>query len=660
MTIRNGQDGANIGSLCENSVSLQRQRLVRRRPGPQPNPSSIFSRPNMAHGHHSAASAARPNEWRVVGLLLPYLSEYKWRVLVALIFLTSAKLANVGVPLVLKSVVDALSPAQQVLALPLALLVAYGALRLSTVLFAELRDVVFVRVTQRAIRRVALTVFRHLHSLSLRFHLDRQTGGVSRDIERGTRGISTLLSYMLFSIIPVILEFSLVAVVLLTKFDWRFAAVTFAAVAIYMFFTVSVTEWRMDIRRQANELDSKANTRAIDSLLNYETVKYFNNEEYEARRYDDNLRKYESAAVKNEISLGLLNVGQSCVIAIAVTLLMILAAEGVVNKTLTLGDLVLINGLLIQLYIPLNFLGVVYREIKQALIDTDRMFRLLEQNREIQDSPDALPLASGNCSIRFEHVDFSYDPKRQILFDVSFDVPAGSKVAVVGHSGAGKSTLARLLYRFYDVSRGAIVINGSDIRALQQSSLRGAIGIVPQDTVLFNDSIFYIIHYGRPELTRADEFEAARAARVHEFVESLLVKYEARVGERGLKLSGGEKQRVAIARAILKNPAILIFDEATSALDSETEKSIQGELERIAQGHTTLVIAHRLSTVMDADQILVMDAGRIIERGAHRELLERGGAYAQMWALQQQEESQQQRAKVAVLPPTVGILQSSP
>src|SRR5487761_2568681 len=609
MTIRNGQDGANIGSLCENSVSLQRQRLVRRRPGPQPNPSSIFSRPNMAHGHHSAASAvdarppasgARPNEWRVVGLLLPYLSEYKWRVLVAMVFLASAKLANVGVPLVLKSVVDALSPAQQVLALPLALLVAYGALRLSTVLFAELRDVVFVRVTQRAIRRVALTVFRHLHSLSLRFHLDRQTGGVTRDIERGTRGISTLLSYMLFSIIPVILEFSLVAVVLLTKFDWRFAAVTFAAVAIYMFFTVSVTEWRMDIRRQANELDSKANTRAIDSLLNYET-----------------------AAVKNEISLGLLNVGQSCVIAIAVTLLMILAAEGVVNKTLTLGDLVLINGLLIQLYIPLNFLGVVYREIKQALIDTDRMFRLLEQNREIQDSPDALPLASGNCSIRFEHVDFSYDPKRQILFDVSFDVPAGSKVAVVGHSGAGKSTLARLLYRFYDVSRGAIVINGSDIRALQQSSLRGAIGIVPQDTVLFNDSIFYNIQYGRPEATRENVFEAARAAHIHEFIESLPDKYEARVGERGLKLSGGEKQRVAIARAILKNPAILIFDEATSALDSKSEQAIQAELRSIAKNRTTLIIAHRLSTIVDAHQILVMDKGRVIERGTHRNLLEK-------------------------------------
>jgi ATP-binding cassette subfamily B protein len=606
----------------------------------------------MAHGRRSAtlsvdagapAPAARRNEWRAVGMLLPYLWEYKWRVLLALTFLASAKVANVGVPLVLKDVVDSLSPAQQTLALPLALLIAYGLLRLSTVLFAELRDVVFVRVTQRAIRRVALTVFRHLHSLSLRFHLDRQTGGVTRDIERGTRGISTLLSFMLFSIVPVILEFGLVAAVLLNKFDWRFAAVTFAAVAIYIFFTVSITEWRMDIRRQANDLDSRANTRAVDSLLNYETVKYFNNEEYEARRYDDNLQKYESAAVKNEVSLGLLNVGQSCVIAIAVTVLMILAAEGVVAKTLTLGDLVLINGLLIQLYIPLNFLGMVYREIKQALIDTDRMFRLLEQNREIQDSPNAVALAAGSASIRFEHVDFSYDPKRQILFDVSFDVPAGSKVAVVGHSGSGKSTLARLLYRFYDVGGGAILINGSDIRAVQQGSLRGAIGIVPQDTVLFNDTVYYNIHYGRPDAAHADVIEAARAAHIHEFIESLPDKYEARVGERGLKLSGGEKQRVAIARAILKNPSILIFDEATSALDSETEKSIQGELTRIAQGHTTLVIAHRLSTIMDADQILVMEGGRIVERGAHRELLERNGAFAQMWALQQQEESRQLR-----------------
>jgi ATP-binding cassette subfamily B protein len=608
----------------------------------------------MAHGRGHAASSldaappaagARRSEWRALGMLLPYLAEYRWRVLLALVFLAAAKVANVGVPLVLKSVVDALTPAQQALALPLALLVAYGALRLSTVLFAELRDVVFVRVTQRAIRRVALTVFRHLHSLSLRFHLERQTGGVSRDIERGTRGISTLLNYMLFSIIPVILEFSLVAAVLLSKFDWRFAAITFAAVAIYLAFTFGVTEWRMQIRRQANELDSRANTRAIDSLLNYETVKYFNNEQFEAGRYDDNLQKYEAAAVKSEVSLGLLNVGQSLVIAIAVTLLMILAAEGVVAKTLTLGDLVLINGLLIQLYIPLNFLGMVYREIKQALIDTDRMFRLLEENREIQDAPGALALAAGKASIRFEQVDFSYDAKRQILFDLSFDVPAGSKVAVVGHSGAGKSTLARLLYRFYDVGGGAILINGTDIRALRQASLRGAIGIVPQDTVLFNDTIYYNIQYGQPGATRAQVIEAARAAQIHDFVERLPDKYEARVGERGLKLSGGEKQRVAIARAILKNPSILIFDEATSALDSETEKSIQGELARIAQGRTTLVIAHRLSTVMDADQILVMDAGRIIERGAHRDLLARNGAYAQMWALQQQEASLQARAR---------------
>ena len=623
----------------------------------------------MAHGHGSAAfsadiessaTGAPRNEWRALGMLLPYLLEYKWRVLIALTFLALAKLANVGVPLVLKSVVDALTPAQQVLALPFALLVAYGLLRLSTVLFAELRDIVFVRVTQRAIRRVALTVFRHLHSLSLRFHLERQTGGVSRDIERGTRGISTLLSYMLFSIIPVILEFSLVAVVLLSRFDWRFAAVTFSAVAIYIVFTVSVTEWRMEIRRRVNELDSRANSRAIDSLLNYETVKYFNNEEYEAGRYDENLRKYESAAVKNEVSLGLLNVGQSCVIAAAVTLLMILAAEGVVAKTLTLGDLVLINGLLIQLYIPLNFLGVVYREIKQALIDTDRMFRLLEQNREIQDRPDAVALEAGSASIRFEHVDFHYAPKRRILFDVSFDVPAGSKVAVVGHSGAGKSTLARLLYRFYDVSAGTIAINGRDLRLLRQSSLRAAIGIVPQDTVLFNDTIYYNIRYGRPEATPAEVIEAARAAHIHDFIESLPEKYEARVGERGLKLSGGEKQRVAIARALLKNPAILIFDEATSALDSETEKMIQAELARIARGHTTLVIAHRLSTVMDADQILVMDAGRIVERGAHRELLERNGAYAQMWALQQQEESRQPQGGAARASASREIVETSP
>ncbi|MBM3356688.1 MAG: ABC transporter ATP-binding protein/permease [Betaproteobacteria bacterium] len=595
----------------------------------------------------------RRREWRAVPMLLPYLWEFRSRVLAALAFLVTAKLANVGVPLLLKEVVDSLDTATAVLAVPLALLVAYGALRFSATLFAELRDVVFVRVAQRAMRRVALTVFRHLHSLSLRFHLERHTGGVSRDIERGTSGISTLLSYLLFSILPVMLEFALVAAVLYAKFDWRFVAVTFIAVALYIVFTFFITEWRIAIRRRANELDSRANTRAIDSLLNYETVKYFNNEDYEARRYDENLKSFEAAAVKSEASLGLLNIGQSLIIAGAVTLLMVLAAEGVAANNLTLGDLVLVNALLIQLYIPLNFLGTVYRQVKQSLIDMDRMFRLLEENREIEDRPDALPLPPGGAAmIRFERVSFSYDGKRQILFDVSFDVPPGTKVAVVGPSGSGKSTLARLLYRFYDVRGGAVLVTGMDVRNLQQASLRAAIGIVPQDTVLFNDTIYYNIAYGRPDASREEVIAAAQAAHIHDFIESLPEKYEATVGERGLKLSGGEKQRVAIARALLKNPRIMIFDEATSALDSKSEKAIQAELNRVARGRTTLVIAHRLSTVMDADQILVMDHGRIVERGTQRELLERGGAYAQMWALQQQEEAE--RAKKTGAQPVAG------
>jgi ATP-binding cassette, subfamily B, heavy metal transporter len=589
-------------------------------------------------------------------MLLPYLWEFRWRVGIALVCLSVAKFANVGVPLVMKEIVDALDATQQLVVLPLAFLLMYGLLRLSTTLFAELRDIVFVRVTRRAIRRVALEVFRHLHTLSLRFHLERQTGGVSRDIERGTRGISTLLSYMLFSIIPVVLEFSLVAAVLLAKFDWRFAAITFGAVAVYLTFTFFVSEWRMGIRRQANELDSRANTRAVDSLLNYETVKYFNNEDYEARRYDENLRKYEEADVKNEVSLGLLNIGQSAIIAVAVTLLMILAAEGVVSKQLTLGDLVLVNGLLIQLYIPLNFLGMVYREIKQALIDMDRMFRLLAENREVEDRAGAADLAIANPTVRFEHVDFSYEPRRQILHDVSFEIPAGRTVAAVGHSGSGKSTLARLLFRFYDVSGGRITLNGSDIRDVTQRSLRAAIGIVPQDTVLFNDTIRYNIAYGRPEASRDEVIGAARAAHIHDFIVSLPDGYDSMVGERGLKLSGGEKQRVAIARALLKNPAILIFDEATSALDSKSEKAIQAELDRIAADRTTLVIAHRLSTVVDADEILVLDQGRVVERGRHDDLLARGGAYAAMWALQQQEARQAQRAEPigAGLGPAVG------
>jgi len=571
------------------------------------------------------------NEWRVLGTLAPYLLEYKWRVLLALVCLVSAKLANVAVPLVMKEVVDGLDSRTALLAVPIALLVIYGALRFSATTFGELRDVLFVPVTQRAIRRLALGVFRHLHSLSLRFHLDRQTGGMTRDIERGTRGISTLLSYAVFSILPVILEFVLVAVVLIAKFDWRFAAVTFTAVAIYIAFTVTITEWRMAIRRQANELDSRANTRAIDSLLNYETVKYFGNEEFEARRYDENLKKYESAATKNEASLGVLNIGQSFIIAAAVTVLMMLAAQGVAHRAFTLGDLVLVNGLLIQLYIPLNFLGMVYREIKQSLLDMDRMFKLLHEHREVEDAPGAPDLPPGPATVAFSQVSFSYEKQRQILFEVSFAIGAGKRVAVVGHSGSGKSTLARLLYRFYDVSGGGITVNGVDIRQVRQASLRAAIGIVPHDTILYN------IRYGRPEATDAEVHEAARAAHIHDFIESLPKKYETQVGERGLKLSGGEKQRVAIARALLKNPRILIFDEATSALDSRSEKAIQAELERIAVGRTTLVIAHRLSTVMDADQILVLQHGRIVERGTHAQLLEAQGEYARMWALQREQ-----------------------
>jgi ATP-binding cassette, subfamily B, heavy metal transporter len=594
----------------------------------------------MAHDS-APAQRLRGNEWRAVSTLLPYLWEYRGRVILALVCLVAAKLANVTVPLVMKEVVDGLDPTLAVVAVPVALLAAYGLLRFSTTLFQELRDVFFVRVTQRAMRRVALGVFRHLHSLSLRFHLERQTGGMTRDIERGTRGISTLLSYLIFSIFPVILEFALVAAVLLAKFDWRFAAITFAAVAVYIVFTVMVTEWRMEIRRRANELDSRANTRAIDSLLNYETVKYFGNEEFEAQRYDEQLRKYEDAATKNEASLGVLNIGQSLIIAAAVTALMLLVAEGVAAKTFTLGDLVLVNALLIQLYIPLNFLGMVYREIKQSLLDMDKMFRLLSEHREVEDRPGAPDLPPGPATVEFAGVDFHYERARQILHDVSFTIGAGHRVAVVGHSGSGKSTLARLLYRFYDVSGGAIRINGADIREVKQTTLRAAIGIVPQDTVLFNDTILYNIRYGRPDASDEEIHEAARAAHIHDFIVSLPRGYETMVGERGLKLSGGEKQRVAIARALLKNPRILIFDEATSALDSRAEKAIQAELERISQGRTTLVIAHRLSTVMDADQILVLAQGRIVERGTHSQLLELKGEYARMWALQQEE----QRAK---------------
>ncbi len=586
----------------------------------------------------SAAAPAPKSDWRVVRSLIPYLWDFRGRVALAVIFLVTAKLANIGVPLLLKEIIDSLDKSKAVLVVPLALLAGYGLLRLSSTLFGELRDIVFVKVTQRAMRRIALSVFRHLHALSLRFHLDRQTGGVTRDIERGTRGVSTLMSFMLFSMIPILLEITLVTILLAKKFDIWFVVITLSAIVLYAGATIGITEWRTAHRRRMNEMDSRANTKAIDSLLNYETVKYFGNEEFEAGRYDKNLQSYEAAATKSETSLGMLNVAQSCVIATAVTLLMWRAADGVVAGALTLGDLVMVNALLIQLYIPLNFLRVMYREIKQALTDMEKMFRLLGENREIADSPGAKALAVNGAAIRFENVDFGYDPKRQILFDVSFDVPAGHTVAVVGSSGAGKSTLSRLLFRFYDIQKGRITIDGQDIRDVTQDSVRASLGIVPQDTVLFNDTIRYNIAYGRPGATNAEIEDAARRAHVLEFIQRLPDKWEAMVGERGLKLSGGEKQRVAIARTLLKNPAILIFDEATSALDSKTEKAIQAELREIAQDRTTLVIAHRLSTVIDADQILVLDHGRIIERGNFRALIEMNGKFAEMWRLQQQEE----------------------
>ena len=588
---------------------------------------------------HSLAND--PADIKAFRMLLPYLREYRGRLVLAFSFLIFAKLANVSVPLVLKQIIDGLNQPKALLIVPTFLLIGYGLLRLSMTLFTDLRDVIFARVTQRAIRRVALEVFQHLHALSLRFHLERQTGGVSRDIERGTRGIESLMRFLIFSIFPTLLEMALVGVILVTQYDIWFALITLGTLVIYIVLTVSITEWRTKFRRAMNEMDSKANTKAIDSLLNYETVKYFGNEEFEAHRYDDNLQRWENASVRSQTSLAGLNITQSAVIAIGVTLLLLRAADGVVKHTMTLGDLVLINTLMIQLYIPLNFLGMVYREIKQSLADMEKMFRLLSVNAEIQDDPDAKDLVVGLGAVRFEHVDFAYDARRQILHDVSFDIPAGHKVAVVGTSGAGKSTLSRLLFRFYDVSGGRIAIDGQDIRRITQKSLRRAIGIVPQDTVLFNDTIYYNVAYGRANASRAEVIQAAEHAHIHDFIESLPDKYDSMVGERGLKLSGGEKQRVAIARTILKNPCILVFDEATSALDSKTEKIIQAELRQVAQNHTTLVIAHRLSTIIDADQILVMEQGRIIERGSHRELLDLGGAYARMWALQQEEEAKE-------------------
>jgi ABC-type transport system involved in Fe-S cluster assembly fused permease/ATPase subunit len=579
------------------------------------------------------------SDWVTLKTLIPYLLAFKWRVGFALACLITAKLANVGVPLVLKNLIDRLTVSQAnpqaMLVLPIGLLAVYGALRLSTTVFTELREFIFARVTQRAVRTVALQVFGHLHALSLRFHLNRQTGGMSRDIERGTRGIASLVSYTLFSILPILVEILLVLGYLVLHYDIWFAAITFVALVGYITFTVIVTEWRTHFRRTMNELDSKANTRAIDSLINYETVKYFGNENFEASRYDDGLMRYEKAAVRSQTSLSLLNTGQSSIIAIAVSLILWRATQGVIHGTMSLGDLVLVNSFMIQLYIPLNFLGVVYREIKQSLADMERLFSLLDQDREIADAPDAKKLEPRRAAIHFSKVNFSYESNRQILFDVDFTIEEGTTTAVVGHSGSGKSTLARLLFRFYDVTQGAITIDGQDLRQVTQTSLRNAIGIVPQDTVLFNDTIEYNIAYGKTGASKDAVIAAAMAASIHEFIESLPDGYATKVGERGLKLSGGEKQRVAIARALLKDPAILIFDEATSALDSKAEQAIQKQLKEIARNRTTLVIAHRLSTIADAAQILVLEHGRITERGTHGTLIALQGAYAQMWARQQ-------------------------
>jgi ATP-binding cassette subfamily B protein len=589
------------------------------------------------------SKSSQGGDWKVIRDLIPYLLEYKFRVTIALACLVAAKVTNLGIPILLKRLIDDLnirvdSP-QALLVIPLGLILAYGLLRMSASLFAELREFLFARVTQNAVRKVALQVFEHLHSLALSFHLARQTGGVSRDIERGTRGIQSLISYSLYSILPTLVEFILVLGYLAYSYDIWFAAITLCALLIYIVFTVVVTEWRSHFRKTMNDMDSKANQKAIDSLLNFETVKYFGNEAFEASRYDKNLVRYQAAAIKSQKSLAVLNFGQQTIIAIGLVLILWRATHAVIDGRMTLGDLVLVNTLMIQLYIPLNFLGVIYREIKQSLTDMEQMFSLLNTDKEIADSPNAFVMHIHDHSlgpdVRFEHVSFHYDAKREILRDVSFNIPAGTITAVVGQSGAGKSTLARLLFRFYDVQSGKILIDGQNIQDVTQASLRKVIGIVPQDTVLFNDTIGYNIAYGDPTATIEEVHEAARAAQIDSFIKRLHDGYETQVGERGLKLSGGEKQRVAIARTLLKKPAMLIFDEATSALDSKTERAFQEELLSLAKNRTTLIIAHRLSTIIHADQILVMEHGQILERGTHLELLAASGKYAEMWQMQE-------------------------
>ncbi|PCH60646.1 MAG: metal ABC transporter permease [Gammaproteobacteria bacterium] len=583
-------------------------------------------------------SKPRRNSWHTIASLLPFLWEFRSRVILAMACLVLAKLASVSLPLVLKDIVDALDTSQNaILVLPVALLLSYGLIRLASSLFGELRDLVFAKVLQRAIRRIAIKVFQHLHKLALSFHLERQTGGVSRDIERGSRGISFLLNFTLFNILPTLLEIGLIAVILFVNYEPAFAIITLATVSIYITLTLVITEWRLKFRRTMNEMDSQANTKAIDSLLNYETVKYFGNEEFESQRYDSNMSVWEKAAIQSQNSLSLLNMVQGTVITIGVTSLLFLASKGIVDEQLTLGDFVLINAYLLQLFIPLNFLGFVYREIKNSLTDMEKMFSLLDKNLEIQDNENAKELHVADGCVRFEKVNFSYNPERQILFDIDFEIPAGHTVAVVGTSGSGKSTLARLLFRFYDADQGRILINDQDIRDVTQHSLRRNIGIVPQDTVLFNDTIYYNIAYAKPDAERDEIFQAAKLAHIHDFIESLPDGYDTTVGERGLKLSGGEKQRVAIARTILKNPRILVFDEATSALDSRSERAIQTALTEVSANHTTLVIAHRLSTITSANQILVMEHGRIIERGTHQTLLAMQSHYTRMWQLQQEQ-----------------------